>query len=131
VIASPYLLVLPFAVADKIAFELNGGCIGAPMTSDACRGSYGFDVWNRTSETVDVVALRPGALEASVVRGVAPGTVGLNDSFEVKGGKCEPALHLIARTPEGRVVAERTGICRREDWVITEGSGLLASPSPH
>jgi hypothetical protein len=122
-IVSPYLLLLGFVVADKVVFELTGDCVAAPFTSDACRGQYGFDVWNRTSETVDVVAIRPGGAEASVVRDVAPGAFGLNDSFQVAGGKCEPDLHLIARTADGRVVAERTGICRREDWVIARPSG--------
>ena len=117
-ILSPFMLILGSVAADKVVFELTGGCVAAPLTSDACRGQYGFDVWNRTSETIDVVAIRPGGTEASVVRGVAPGAFGPNDSFQVEGGKCEPALQLIARTTDGRVVAQRTGICRREDWVI-------------
>ena len=119
-IVSPYAIIFGFVVADKVVFELTGDCVPTPMTSDACRGSYSFDVWNRTKETIDVVAIRAGGSELTVLQGVAPGTFGPSDSFEVKGGKCEPTLHVIARTESGRVVAERTGICRREDWVITE-----------
>jgi hypothetical protein len=119
-IVSPFAIIFGFVVADKVVFELTGDCVPAPMTSDACRGSYSFDVWNRTKETIDVVAIRAGGPEISVLRRVAPGTFGPSDSFEVAGGKCEPKLHVIARTASGRVVAERTGICRREDWEITE-----------
>ena len=115
---SPFALFFAFLAADKVVFELTGDCVPAPMTSDGCRGSYGFDVWNQTSESVDIVAVRGGEPEVQVMR-VAPRTFGMNDSFQVAGGKCDATLHLIARTLSGRVVAERTGICRREDWVIT------------
>jgi hypothetical protein len=39
----------------------------------------------------------------------------------VQGGKCDPDIHLIARTTSGDVLAERTGICRRSTWVVGAG----------
>jgi hypothetical protein len=117
VLLSPFILLVGCVAADKVVFELTGECVAFPMTSDACRGAYGFVVWNRSSDPIDVAIVRSDRPEFVVLHGVASGLMGYNDYVPVQG-KCDPTMHLVARTAAGVVVAERTGICRRETWVV-------------